>query len=65
MGKTLKDLQLRNKYGFEVIAVKDALSDTFHLIPGSNFKIPADSALLIIGQQTDIDKIDTQDEFKK
>lgn len=57
VGKTLKELQLRNKYNVEVIAVKDVLSDAFHLIPDSNFKIPHDSALLIIGEKTNIDKL--------
>lgn len=56
-GKTLKELQLRNKYGVEVIAVKDVLSDTFHLIPGADFRITPDSALLIIGERSSIDKL--------
>lgn len=57
VGKTLKELQLRNKYNVEVIAVKDVLSDTFHLIPDANFKIPHDSALLIIGEKSNIDRL--------
>ncbi len=65
VGKTLKELQLRNKYGIEVIAVKDVLTDKFHLIPGADFKLAADSALLIIGEQTDIDRINVRDEFRK
>jgi len=57
IGKTLKELQLRNKYNVEVIAIKDVLSDSFHLIPDANFKIPYDSALLIIGEKSNIDKL--------
>jgi len=57
IGKTLKELQLRNKYNVEVIAIKDVLSDTFYLIPGADFKIPPDSALLIIGNRTSVDKL--------
>jgi trk system potassium uptake protein TrkA len=57
VGKTLKELQLRNKYNVEVIAIKDVLSDTFYLIPGADFKIPPDSALLIIGNRASVDKL--------
>jgi trk system potassium uptake protein TrkA len=57
VGKTLKELQLRNKYNVEVIAIKDVLSDTFYLIPGADFKIPPDSALLIIGNRVSVDKL--------
>lgn len=48
VGKSLKDLQLRSKYGVEVIAIKEVLSDTIHLIPEASIKIKPDSALIII-----------------
>ena len=57
VGKTLKELQLRNKYNVEVIAIKDVLSDNFHLVPGADFKIPPDSALLIIGTKGSVNKL--------
>lgn len=58
VGKTLKELQLRNKYGVEVIAVKDVLKDKFYMIPGADFRIDTDNALLIIGEKNNIDKMD-------
>lgn len=57
VGKTLGELRLRNRYNVEVIAVKDVLLDKFHLIPKADFKISADSALIIIGKNTDINKL--------
>jgi trk system potassium uptake protein TrkA len=57
VGKTLMELQLRSKYNIEVIAIRNVLSDTFHMVPGSDFKIPPDCALLIIGNKTSVEKL--------
>ncbi|MCK4904683.1 TrkA family potassium uptake protein [bacterium] len=56
VGKSLKELQLRNKYNVEVIAVKDVLQDTLHLIPEADVKIKPDSVLMVIGKEVDINK---------
>ncbi|MGQ9611180.1 MAG: potassium channel family protein [bacterium] len=58
VGKTLKELQLRTKYGVEVIAIKDVLADKFYMIPSADFRIGSDNALLIIGEKNNIDKMD-------
>ncbi len=52
VGKTLGELRLRDKYDIEVIAVKNVLLDKFHLIPKSDFKLSADSALIVIGKSS-------------
>lgn len=57
IGKTLKELQLRNKYDLEVIAVKEVLSDKFYMIPKADFKINTDSALVVLGRKEDIEKL--------
>ena len=57
IGKSLKELQLRNKYGVEVIAMKDVLQDVFHLIPGADVKIKPDSVLVVMGKEADIKKL--------
>ncbi|KYK34160.1 MAG: TrkA family potassium uptake protein [Theionarchaea archaeon] len=59
LGKPLKELPLRKEYGIVVIAVKDVLTNTFQLIPGSDFEIKPNSALVIIGKTDDIDKLRT------
>lgn len=58
LGKTLRSLELRKEYGIVVIAVKDMLTNTFHLIPGGEYEIRADTALIIIGKKSDIEKLD-------
>lgn len=57
IGKTLKELQLRNRFDVEVIAVKEVLLDKFHLIPKAEYKIGADTALIVIGKREDIDRL--------
>lgn len=53
IGKTLAELQLRTKYNVEVIAIKDVISDTIHLVPRADIKVNPDSALIIIGKEKD------------
>jgi trk system potassium uptake protein TrkA len=56
-GKSLRTLRLREKYGVTVIAIKDVLKDSLVLVPEPDQTLPADSALIIIGRHTDIDKL--------
>lgn len=56
-GKSLRKLQLREKFGVTVIAIKDVLKDTMVFIPPPDLILAADSALLIIGRNPDIDKL--------
>lgn len=58
LGKTLRGLDLRKEYGIVVIAVKDMLTNTFRLIPGEDFEIRPDTALIIIGKKSDIERLD-------
>ena len=57
VGKTLRELRLRNKYGIEVIAVKDRKLDTFNLIPDADLVLESTSSLIIIAKRIDIDRL--------
>jgi trk system potassium uptake protein len=57
VGKTLGELDIRNKYNLEVIAIKNVLLGKFYLIPRSDFRIEADCALIVIGKNEDTEKI--------
>lgn len=56
-GKTLKELQLRNKYNIEVIAVKDVMLNKFFMIPDANYKILPDNILVVLSKKEDINKL--------
>ncbi|OGX57876.1 MAG: potassium transporter TrkA, partial [Omnitrophica WOR_2 bacterium RIFOXYC2_FULL_38_12] len=57
IGKSLKELQLRNKHKVEVIAIKEVVTDKFYVVPEADFKIKPDSALILIGKDSDIAKL--------
>ena len=55
--KKLLDLQLRNRFHVQVIAVKDSRSDDVNFAPGGNYTIKKDDMLIILGREEDIEKI--------
>ncbi len=56
-GKTIAELQLRNKYHIEVIAIRDVLMDRVHIVPQAGFVIKDGEVMVIVGKETDIKKI--------
>lgn len=57
LGKTIRELGLRAKYSIEVIAVRDVLSESVHMVPPADFVIKDGEVLVVIGKETDINKI--------
>ena len=57
LGKTIRELGLRAKYSIEVIAVRDVLSDSVHMVPQADFVIKDGEVLVVIGKESDINKI--------
>lgn len=57
IGKTIAELNLRNRYHIEVIAIRDVLSDRITLIPQAQSVIKDSDILVIIGKEPDIKKI--------
>ncbi|MCD6319897.1 MAG: TrkA family potassium uptake protein [Candidatus Desulfofervidaceae bacterium] len=55
--KSLKDLDLRRKYGIQVIAVRESGSDTVHCLFSPEFKIKEGDILIILGKVEDIEKV--------
>lgn len=57
LGKTLAELQLRNRFSIEVIAVRDVISDNVHMVPHAGFVVKDGEVLVVIGKEADIRKI--------
>ncbi len=53
VGKTLKELDLRKKYGYSVIGIKDVLRDTIDVNPSPDSKLPPDSLMLVVCKTED------------
>ena len=57
LGKTIAELQLRNKYHIEVIAIRDMLSDRIHMVPPAGFIIKDSEVMVVVGKEEDIQKL--------
>ena len=57
IGKSIAELQLRSKYHIDVIAVRDMLTEKIHMVPAANFVVKDSEVLIVVGKETDIDKI--------
>lgn len=56
-GRTLKDLDLINKYGVQVVAVKEMVPDKLHLIPTGKFTIKDSDILILLGPDESLEKL--------
>jgi trk system potassium uptake protein TrkA len=57
LGETLAELQLRNRYNIEVIAVRNVISDNVNMVPQTDFVIKGGEVLVVIGKEGNIRKI--------
>ena len=57
IGKSLKELDLRNKYGIHVIAVKGLVPEKTTFVPKADFVIKDSDILIIMGEEKALDKI--------
>ena len=57
IGKSIAELNLRNRYHIEVIAMRDVLSDKITLVPLASSVIKDSDILVVIGKEPDIKKI--------
>jgi trk system potassium uptake protein TrkA len=57
MGKTIGELHLRTKHHIEVIAVRETLPERLTMVPRAEFVMKDSDVLVVIGKETDIQKI--------
>lgn len=57
IGKSLKELDLRNRFGIQVIAIKELVPDNTVYVPGADFVIKDSDILIIMGDEEKLEKI--------
>ena len=57
LGKSLAELQLRNRFHIDVIAIRDVLADSIQMVPNAGFIVKDSEVLVVIGKEADIKKI--------
>lgn len=55
--KTIGELDLRRKYGFHIIALKNALDGTMKLLPDPEYAFRPDDIMVVIGDEAALDEI--------
>lgn len=58
VGKNLRDLNLRVKYGVNVVAIKDAVTDQINATPMADDNLSEESVLVVIGSNEDLKKLE-------
>lgn len=59
IGKSLKELDLRNKYGIQVIAVRELIPERTIYVPKADFVIKDSDVLIIMGEEKMLAKINS------
>ena len=57
VGKALKELDLINRYGVQVLAVKESIAQGLTLIPRANFQVKDSDTLIVLGPNDTLEKI--------
>lgn len=57
IGKTLEEARLRNRFGIQVIGIRDMLTQEVHINPDPKFRIKDSDALLVLGRNPDLKRL--------
>lgn len=57
VGRTLAELSLRKRFGVQVLAIREALTQEVRVNPDSDFRIKESDALLVLGRNQDLARL--------
>jgi len=57
LGKNLRELDLRNKYGIQVIAIKELIPEKTTFVPTADFVLKDSDIMVIMGEEKQLEKI--------
>lgn len=60
IGKTLRQLDLRNKYGVQVIAIKGIIPEKITYVPTADFVIKDSDILVIMGEEKQLERLNSR-----
>lgn len=60
IGKTLRELRIRNRFGVQVIAVKELIPERVSLVPSPEFVVKDSDILILMGADADLDAMQRQ-----
>ncbi len=60
IGKTIKDIQLRNVYGVQIIAIKELVPERMNLLPSSDTMVKESDVLVVIGSDEDLRNLEEE-----
>ena len=60
IGKTLRELRVRNRFGVQVIAVKEVIPERVSLVPSPEFVVKDSDILILMGADADLDAMQKQ-----
>ncbi len=56
LGKQLKDLDLINRYGIQVIAIREAVPERVNMVPTGNYTLKESDILVVLGSTDGLEK---------
>ncbi len=59
VGKALRDLDLINRFGIQVVAVKEVIPDRVNMIPTGRFVIKDSDILILLGPNDSLERLRT------
>jgi trk system potassium uptake protein TrkA len=62
VGKALKDLNLINRYGVQVVAIQEEISGKMRMIPTGDYRLRAENVMIILGPNDSLETLRNPDE---